>query len=151
MYNYLTILDDFHVTLSVLKFSSTCCIVFNRKTGIININDAAAALLKIESVDDHKIKKLKFELDPPFISIIHNLLIGKTVSIENFKIKCEDDRYVIVNLNVSFFRKFKDVFILQFEKRIPQDLIENSKMLSDSIQCDILMISLRMKELANAL
>jgi len=42
------------------------------------------------------------------------------------------------------------MFIIQFKERVPKNFIESSQMLSDSIQCDFLMINLRMKELANA-
>jgi len=148
MYNFLTMLDNFHETIRVLKLLPTCCIVFKRNAGIIHINDAAADFLKIESIEEHKIRKLKLESDPQFTHIIQNL-IGKTNCIEKFKLKCEDNKYVIVNLNVSSFHKFKEVFILQFDEREPKELFESSHMLSESIQCDILMIKLRMKELAN--
>ena len=142
-------LDNFHETLRVLKLLPTCCIVINRNAGIILINNAAANLLKIDSVGEQKIRGLKLESDPQFISIIQNLLIGKTVRIDKFKLKCEDNSHVIVNLKVSSFRKFKEVFILQFDERTPKEIIESSQFVSDSIQCDILMINLRIKELEN--
>jgi len=48
MYNYLTMLDDFQITLQVLKLLPTYCIVFNRNADIIDINNAAADFLKME-------------------------------------------------------------------------------------------------------
>ena len=147
MYNFLTLLDDYQVTLNILKSLSTCCVVFNQNGYLIEINKPATDLLKIKNVEEYSNQKLKLELNHKFYRIVEKLKNGKTVCDKKFELKCADNSKVIVNLKASLFCNFNDRFIFQFSEIKPKAFIENSHILSDSINCDILMINLRLKEL----
>jgi|GEM_PF-2374726 len=147
MYNFLTLLDDYHETINILKSLSTCCVVFNQKTNTIEINNSASELLKIKNLEDQSSQKLILELNPKFYRIMEKLKNGKTFSDKKFEFRCADNSFVVVNLNASLFCNLNDVYIFQFSEIKPKTFIENSHILSDSINCDILMINLRLKEL----
>jgi len=147
MYNFLTLLDDYHETINILNSLSTCCVVFNQKTNTIEINKPASDLLKIKNAEDYACQKRILELNPKIYKIIEKLKSGKLVSDKKIEFKCSDNSFVNVNLNASLFCNLNDVYIFQFSEIKPKTFIENSHILSDSINCDILMINLRLKEL----
>jgi len=147
MYNFLTLLDDYHETLNILKSLSTCCVVFNQKTNTIEINKPAADMLKIKNTEDYTSQKRILELNPKIYKIIEKLKSGKSFSEKKIEFRCTDNSIVNVNLNASLFCNLNDVYIFQFSEIKPKTFIENSHILSDSINCDILMINLRLKEL----
>jgi PAS domain-containing protein len=114
MYNYLTFLDDLQVTLNMFKSLPTCCIVFNGNGELIDINKPASDLLKIKDVECYTKRKQTLEICTLYSSIIQDILNGKAINNKVFEFRCADNSLVYVNLKVSLFCEFKDVFIFQF-------------------------------------
>ena len=114
MYNYFTLLDNLQEMLSAINSLSGCCIVFNKKSEIIDMNNAAANFLNIKNIDDYTSNKLKLDIDKEFYNIIERVLNGEKVYNVKFSFKCIDSNSVSVYLKVTLFYGLKDVFIFQF-------------------------------------
>jgi len=114
MCNYFTFLDELQTTLSIFKSLPVCCIVLNENAELIDINKPASDLLKIKDIECYTRKERKLEMSNLFSSIIQDILAGKTICNEKFEFRCVDNSLIYVNLNVSLFCEFKDVFIFQF-------------------------------------
>ena len=114
MYNYLTFLDDLQVNLNMFKSLPTSCIVFNGNGELIDINKAASDLLKIKDVECYTIRKQTLEISTFFNNIIKDIQNGKIIHNEKYELRCVDNTLKTINLSVSLFCEFKDVFIFQF-------------------------------------
>jgi len=114
MHNYFTLLDNLQEMLSTINSVSDCCIVFNKKSEIIEMNNAAANFLKIKNIEDYRSKKIKLDIDKEFYNIIERVLKGEKVHNVKFSFKCIENNSVSVNLKVTLFYGLKDVFIFQF-------------------------------------
>jgi len=57
MYKYLPIVENVREMMVMLKSLPTCTIVFDSNSKIVNINKAALDFLKINLIDDYRVKR----------------------------------------------------------------------------------------------
>ena len=122
MINYFTLLDNLQEMLQSLKSISTCSIVFNQKSNIIDMNQSAADFLKIKNIEDYTSGKLKIDIDKEFYNITERVIKGEIITNEKFNFKTIDENLLSVNLKVTLFYGLKDIFIFQFSEKVPHFL-----------------------------
>lgn len=119
-YNYFTLLDDLHETMSVLMSLPVCVIIFNKKAEIIKINKAATDILRIENINDYTSGNHNLEISDHFHSITTDLQMGRPTISSKFEFKRPDSSSILVDLHASLFYDLKDLFVFQFSQIISE-------------------------------
>lgn len=136
MFNYNTLLDELQETISVLKAIPNCCIIFNHKAEVIEINKHASKLLKINNIENFNLKQHRLVIEKEFLNVTESILNGKIISDEIFHFNCEDNQILTVKLKATKLVRLRDVFIFEFYEIVDNIILQKPHHLSEYLNLE---------------
>jgi len=124
MYKYFSITESFEEMMVMLKSLPAYTLVFDRKSDLVEINEPALKLLKLETVQAFNDKKDEIFPTHDYIkTIIGELRHGNTVRHAKTVLKYVDGSYTVVELCACMINGRQDLYIFQlFEIDFPADV-----------------------------
>jgi hypothetical protein len=124
MYKYFSITESFEEMMVMLKSLPAYTLVFDRKSDLVEINEPALKLLKLETVQAFNDKKDEIFSTHDYIkTIIGELRHGNTVRRAKTVLKYVDGSYTVVELCACMINGRQDLYIFQlFEIDFPADV-----------------------------
>jgi len=125
MYKYLPLTENVQEMMVMLKSLPTCTIVFDSKSQVVDINKAALDFLKINSVDDFRIKRWGILNDCDNLKeIIQRLKTGKTIHNKSVTLRYPDYASASVSFSACMLNGARNIFIFQFFEISPYPYLD---------------------------
>ena len=114
MYKYLQITENLQEMMVMIKSLPAYTLVFDAKSNLVDMNQSAKQLLRINSVQEFNSKQDKMFLTHDYIKIIiRELKKGKTIRYARTVLKYADDSLAIVELCACMINGCRDLFLFQ--------------------------------------
>lgn len=114
MLGYFSLLDELQETLSAIKRSIMCTIIFKQDAEIVDINNAASDFLKLHKVEYSIGEKFLNHNEKQFLDIVIQLQNEQKIRDIQFEFTRLDNSSVFVVLQPALLLGLKDLFIFQF-------------------------------------
>lgn len=114
MLGYFSLLDELQETLSNIKLSIMCTIIFKQNAEIADINNAASDFLKRHKIEYSIGEKFHNHNEKQFLDIIVRLQNGQKIRDIQFEFTRLNNNSVFVVLQPALLLGLKDLFIFQF-------------------------------------
>ena len=114
MYKYLQITENLQEMMVMIKSLPAYTLVFDAKSNLVDMNQSAKQLLRINSIQEFNSKQDKMFLTHDYIKIIiRELKKGKTIRYARTVLKYADDSLAIVELCACMINGCRDLFLFQ--------------------------------------
>lgn len=120
MYKYLPITGNLQEMMIMLKSLPAFSLIFDKKSNLIEINEPALKLLKLNSIEDFNNRKDEMFPKSDYVrTIIQELKRGKTVRYEKTQIKYADNSIGVIELCACMINGHQDLYLFQLFEIFP--------------------------------